>query len=58
MTDGLAKALIGWAETHYRDQLAPDDLRDPALMQESRTALDTLTDILGLGSDFYPFQRD
>ena len=32
-------------------------LADPALVTEARTALDELTGILGLGSDFYPFQR-
>jgi len=49
--------LTGWAETHYRETLGPEDLGDPALVDESRTALDALTSILGLGSDFYPFQR-
>jgi len=49
--------LERWVETHYRDSLAPEDLRDPALIDETRRALDALTQILGLGSDFYPFQR-
>ncbi len=57
MTDALYSELTAWANTHYRDRLAPDDLGDPALMTESRTALDALTGILGLGGDFYPFQR-
>jgi len=32
-------------------------LADSRLMTESFEALDVLTDILGLGSGFYPFQR-
>lgn len=58
ITPERADALIAWAQRHYREALAPDDLRDPALMDESRAALDALTGILKLGSDFYPFQRD
>lgn len=57
ITAERADALIAWAERHYRERLAPDDLRDPALMAESRAALDALTRILDLGGDFYPFQR-
>jgi succinylarginine dihydrolase len=49
--------LEAWVERHYRDRLGPDDLRDPALMDESRAALDELTQLLALGGDFYPFQR-
>ncbi|MFN8109623.1 MAG: N-succinylarginine dihydrolase [Thermoleophilia bacterium] len=49
-------ALEGWVRRHHRDRLAPDDLRDPALLGESRTALDELTAMLGLGA-VYPFQR-
>ncbi len=50
------RRLTDWVERHYRDQLTPDDLGDPCLLQESRTALDQLTRILPLGS-FYRFQR-
>lgn len=49
-------ALEAWAQSHYRDRLAPDDLRDPALMEESFAALDALTALLGMGA-FYDFQR-
>ncbi len=49
--------LIKWAKLHYREELAPDDLPDPSLLTESFAALDALTKILNLGSDFYPFQR-
>lgn len=58
LTDELHGALSVWGATWYRDTLSPADLADPALMDESRGALDELTSILGLGSGFYPFQRD
>ncbi|MCH8490011.1 MAG: N-succinylarginine dihydrolase [Oceanicaulis sp.] len=50
-------ALTAWANANYRETLAPEDLGDPALVDESRAALDALTQIMGLGTDFYPFQR-
>ncbi|NBB15078.1 N-succinylarginine dihydrolase, partial [Caulobacter sp. SLTY] len=53
----LQKRLEAWAGARYRDRLLPADLADPSLLVESRTALDELTQILGLGSGFYPFQR-
>ncbi|WMC11983.1 N-succinylarginine dihydrolase [Oceanimonas pelagia] len=56
MTDELHGRLSQWVNRHYRDRLSPNDLRDPALLTESRTALDELTRILDLGS-VYPFQR-
>lgn len=56
MNDALFARLDDWIERHYRDRLAPADLVDPALLMESRTALDELTRILGLGS-LYDFQR-
>lgn len=40
----------------YRDRLAPDDLRDPSLLNEVRIALDELSQILNLGA-IYDFQR-
>jgi len=49
--------LNTWVEKHYRDTLSEDDLRDPQLLIESRTALDELTQLLKLGS-VYPFQQD
>ncbi len=48
--------LDAWVDDHYRDELAPADLADPALVTETKTALDELTTILDLGS-LYPFQR-
>ncbi|WP_043225839.1 N-succinylarginine dihydrolase, partial [Burkholderia glumae] len=54
--DALFGSLDAWIERHYRDRLAPTDLADPVLLDESRTALDELTQILQLGS-LYDFQR-
>ncbi|MGV2287246.1 N-succinylarginine dihydrolase [Trinickia sp. YCB016] len=54
--DTLFGRLDAWIEKHYRDRLAPVDLADPSLLVESRTALDELTQILGVGS-LYDFQR-
>ena len=56
MNDELFGKLNNWVEKHYRDVLTEDDLRDPQLLTESRTALDQLTQILKLGS-VYPFQQ-
>ena len=44
-------------KTHYRDALHPDDLADPDLLDEVRTGLDALTQLLGLGA-IYDFQRE
>lgn len=57
MSDALFDRLNQWVNKHYRDELAVDDLKDPALLEESRAALDELTQILKLGS-VYAFQRD
>lgn len=56
MSDAVFNRLNQWVDKHYRDQLSVDDLRDPLLLTESRSALDELTQILKLGS-VYPFQR-
>jgi succinylarginine dihydrolase len=55
LTDSLYESLVAWVGTHYRDALDPEDLSDPRLLAEGRTALDELTQLLGLGS-IYPFQ--
>lgn len=57
LTDALASKLEAWVSAHYRTELAPEDLADPALIAETQTALDALTRILPLGGGFYPFQR-
>jgi succinylarginine dihydrolase len=51
----LHTRLVGWIARHYRDRLAPADLADPSLLEESRRALDELTAVLGLPG-VYPFQ--
>jgi len=51
----LADALESWIRRHYRDRLAPKDLADPALLDESRRALDELSKLLRLPG-IYPFQ--
>ncbi|MBN3747029.1 N-succinylarginine dihydrolase [Burkholderia sp. Se-20373] len=56
INDTLFASLDTWIDRHYRDRLAPEDLADPALLDESRTALDELTQILRVGS-LYDFQR-
>ncbi len=53
----LGRRLEDWVARRYRDRLQPDDLRDPALLDEGRAALDELSALLDLGGDFYPFQR-
>jgi succinylarginine dihydrolase len=55
MNDRLHTRLTAWVEKHYRDRLGEPDLGDPALLDECRTALDELTQILALGA-VYPFQ--
>ncbi|HEY8429035.1 MAG TPA: N-succinylarginine dihydrolase [Sandaracinaceae bacterium] len=56
MNDALYERLVAWVERHYRDSLRAEDLADPRLLDEVRTALDELTRILDLGA-IYPFQR-
>ena len=55
-TDRLFLTLNNWVDKHYRDELCSTDLADPALLFESRAALDELTQIMQLGS-FYSFQK-
>ena len=54
--DGALDAgLDAWIRRHYRDRLAPTDLRDPSLLDETRRALDELTQLLRL-PPVYRFQ--
>lgn len=55
MTDSLYRELYGWIQKNYRERLTAEELVDPQLLKESRTALDELTKILKLGS-IYQFQ--
>ncbi|WP_343560947.1 N-succinylarginine dihydrolase [Kiloniella sp. b19] len=57
LDEDLYTTLQDWVMRHYREDLSPADLADPELLDESRTALDELTGILGLGS-VYDFQRE
>ena len=56
ITPTLYQQLNSWVDRHYRDRLVGADLADPLLITESRTALDELTRLTGLGS-IYSFQR-
>lgn len=53
----LDVALDAWIRRHYRDRVAPADLRDPALLDETRRALDELTQLLQL-PPVYAFQME
>ena len=55
LDETLYTELCHWVKKHYRDRLTLNDLADPLLLSESRTALDELMQILNLGS-VYPFQ--
>lgn len=56
MNDQLYTSLVSWVNRFYRDRLTEKDLADPKLQKDNQEALDTLTQILGLGS-VYSFQR-
>jgi succinylarginine dihydrolase len=56
LDESLYTDLRDWIERHYRDCLHPDDLLDPALLEESRRALDELTQLLHLPA-LYDFQK-
>lgn len=55
LDEALAADLEAWIGRHYRDRLAPEDLADPSLLDQSRRALDELTALLRLPA-VYPFQ--
>jgi succinylarginine dihydrolase len=54
--DKLDQALVACVTKNYRDRVTEHDLADLRFVDECRTALDELTQILGLGS-VYDFQR-
>jgi len=56
LDESLYVNLVGWVKRHYRERLEAVDLLDPKLIDESRAALDELSQILRLGS-IYDFQR-
>lgn len=61
LDDDLYAELVDWVNRHYRDELCAQDLSDPALMLESYTALDELSQLLNLQTSetgpVYDFQR-
>lgn len=48
LDDALYADLTAWVERHYRDEIRPDDLLDPALAAEARAAMEALAEILHL----------
>lgn len=56
LDESLFRRLDDWVGRHYRDRLEEPDLADPQLLDESRAALDELTQILDLPG-LYDFQR-
>ncbi len=56
LDESLYARLKSWITKHYRDRLTLQDLRDPQLLNESRSALDELSRILSLGN-VYQFQQ-
>lgn len=46
LDEAKAERLGNWIESHYRDTLTPDDLKDPAMVAESRNALQALVAVL------------
>jgi len=57
MNQTQIQKIENWVKKHYRDAIAREDLGDPSLMMECRTALDELTQLLSLGS-IYDFQME
>ena len=53
--DSLYKRLTDWVNKHYRDELAPQDLRDPRLPEEIETAFNELITILELPGHLFGF---
>lgn len=48
LTDDLYSQLTDWVVRHYREELGPDDLRDPNLIAETNEACEALSKILEL----------
>ena len=56
LNGSLYQRLRNWIERNYRDRLTISDIGDPNLLDECRTALDELTQLLKIGS-VYDFQH-
>jgi succinylarginine dihydrolase len=50
LDDTLYRRLNDWIGAHYRDRLAPQDLAASEMIDESRTALEALDAIFGVGA--------
>lgn len=57
LDDATLQRLEVWVDQYYREELTPEALADPQLLQEARQALEALTQLLGLGA-LYAFQRE
>jgi succinylarginine dihydrolase len=55
-TEDLLSRLELCVATHWPEELTPDDLHSPRLIEQSRQALDAMCNVLGF-EGFYPFQR-
>ncbi|MFT4676441.1 MAG: succinylarginine dihydrolase [Patiriisocius sp.] len=53
-SDGILDELESWVNQFYRDNLSPEDLKDPEFMDQSLRALKVLELTLGI-EGFYPF---
>lgn len=53
-TDALHAELAAWVKKHYREALAPADLADPQLMEESFAAQRELLELLQLTRKYKP----
>lgn len=51
LSENLYASLCGWIEGHYRDRISPDDLRDPALAEESAKAMASLSELLHIATE-------
>jgi len=56
MDEAKISAVETWVKTHYRDRLVLSDFSDRVFLNETRSALDALTQLLDLGA-LYDFQR-
>lgn len=56
MSEAKISALENWVKAYYRDRLTFEDLGDAAFLNETREALDALTQLLNLPL-LYDFQR-
>ena len=56
LTPHLYQQLKEWIQTHYRESLSADDLRDPYLIEETRNTLQKLCGILDLPQEVLMIQ--